>query len=100
MSLPSLDDEPPSAATSSLRTAIPNTTAGNAWRHFIASIAFETKADLSLIRDLEEQDQARFLVIVRAFMPREMSPTRTTQARPCDRLLEETLTPCAGLNPY
>ncbi|HLP08451.1 MAG TPA: IS21 family transposase, partial [Opitutaceae bacterium] len=23
----------------------------------------------------------------------------TTQARPCDRLLEETLTPCAGLNP-
>lgn len=24
----------------------------------------------------------------------------TTQARPCDRLLEETLTPCAGLNPY
>jgi hypothetical protein len=24
----------------------------------------------------------------------------TTRARPCDRLLEETLTPCAGLNPY
>ena len=24
----------------------------------------------------------------------------TTQARPCDRLLEETLTPCAGLNAY
>lgn len=24
----------------------------------------------------------------------------TTQARPCDRLLEETLTPCTGLNPY
>jgi transposase len=24
----------------------------------------------------------------------------TTQARPCDRLPEETLTPCAGLNPY
>lgn len=24
----------------------------------------------------------------------------TTQARPCDRLLEEKLTPCAGLNPY
>jgi hypothetical protein len=24
----------------------------------------------------------------------------TTKARPCERLLEETLTPCAGLNPY
>jgi transposase len=24
----------------------------------------------------------------------------TTQARPCDRLLEEALTPCTGLNPY
>lgn len=24
----------------------------------------------------------------------------TTHVRPCDRLLEETLTPCAGLNPY
>ena len=24
----------------------------------------------------------------------------TTQARPCDRLLAETLTPCTGLNPY
>jgi hypothetical protein len=50
------------------------TTPGNAWRQFVASLAFETKADLSLIRDLEEHDQARFLSITAAYMSRELDP--------------------------
>lgn len=48
-------------------------TSGRAWREIIASLAFETKADLSLIRDLDEQDQARFRAITDAFMARELS---------------------------
>lgn len=43
------------------------TTKGSAWRQVIASLAFETKADLSLIQYFDEQDQARFYVITQAF---------------------------------
>jgi len=43
------------------------TTRGNAWRQIIASLAFETKADLSLIQYFDEQDQARFYVITQAY---------------------------------
>ena len=34
------------------------TTTGRAWRQIIASLAFETQADLSLIQYFDEQDQA------------------------------------------
>jgi hypothetical protein len=44
------------------------TTNGQAWRQIIASLAFETKADLSLIQYFDEQDQARFQQISQAFM--------------------------------
>ena len=44
------------------------TTNGQAWRQIIASLAFETKADLSLIQYFDEQDQARFNEITQAFM--------------------------------
>jgi hypothetical protein len=44
------------------------TTNGQAWRQIIASLAFETKADLSLIQYFDEQDQARFQQIIQAFM--------------------------------
>ena len=44
------------------------TTNGQAWRQIIASLAFETKADLSLIQYFDEQDQARFQQITQAFM--------------------------------
>lgn len=43
-------------------------TNGDAWRQIMASIAFETKADLSLIQYFGEQDQARFQVITQAVM--------------------------------
>lgn len=43
------------------------TTNGRAWRQIVASLAFETKADLSLIQYFDEQDQARFCVITQAF---------------------------------
>ena len=43
-------------------------TNGQAWRQIIASLAFETKADLSLIQYFDEQDQARFQQISQAFM--------------------------------
>lgn len=44
------------------------TTNGQAWRQIIASLAFETKADLSLIQYFDEQDQACFQQITQAFM--------------------------------
>ena len=44
------------------------TTNGQAWRQIIASLAFEAKADLSLIQYFDEQDQARFQQITLAFM--------------------------------
>jgi len=44
------------------------TTNGQAWRQIIASLAFETKADLSLIQYFDEQEQARFNEITQAFM--------------------------------
>ena len=44
------------------------TTNGQAWRQIIASLAFETKADLSLIQYFDKQDQARFQEITQAFM--------------------------------
>ena len=44
------------------------TTNGQAWRQVIASLAFETKADLSLIQYFDEQNQARFNEITQAFM--------------------------------
>ncbi len=76
VSRPSQEDEARHALRHVLQLAHGEnyTTAGNAWRQFIASLAFETKADLSLIRDLEEQDQARFLVICRAVMARDLEP--------------------------
>jgi hypothetical protein len=43
-------------------------TNGRAWRQIIASLAFETKADLSLIQYFDEQEQARFREITQAFM--------------------------------
>jgi len=43
-------------------------TNGNAWRQIIASLAFETKADLSLIQYFDEQEQARFQTITQAVM--------------------------------
>jgi hypothetical protein len=43
-------------------------TSGNAWRQIIASIAFETKADLSLIQYFDEYEQARFQTITQAVM--------------------------------
>tara|TARA_B110001469_G_C9367957_1_gene192100 strand:+ start:90 stop:407 length:318 start_codon:yes stop_codon:yes gene_type:complete len=43
-------------------------TNGQAWRQIIASLAFETKADLSLIQYFDEQDQACFQQITQAFM--------------------------------
>jgi hypothetical protein len=47
-------------------------TRGNAWRELIASLAFETKADLSLIEFFDEQDQARLFNILDAFMSKEL----------------------------
>ena len=44
------------------------TTNGQAWRQIIASLAFETKAELSLIQCFDEQEQARFQVISQAYM--------------------------------
>jgi hypothetical protein len=45
------------------------TTKGRAWRQIIASLAFETPADLSLIQYFDdEQEQARFQTITQAFM--------------------------------
>lgn len=45
------------------------TTKGRAWRQILASLAFETPADLSLIQYLDdEQEQARFAEITQAFM--------------------------------
>ena len=43
-------------------------TKGQAWRQILASLAFETKAELSLIQYFDEQDQARFAQISQAFM--------------------------------
>jgi hypothetical protein len=43
-------------------------TNGQAWRQVIASLAFETKAELSLIQYFDEQEQARFQEITQAFM--------------------------------
>jgi hypothetical protein len=43
------------------------TTNGSAWRQIIASLAFETKADLSLIQYFDEYEQARFQTITQAF---------------------------------
>ena len=43
-------------------------TNGQAWRQILASLAFETKADLSLIQYFDEQEQARFQQITQAFM--------------------------------
>ena len=48
-----------------------------------------TRINTNLAR-LAAGKSIRFLIRIHA----------TTQARPCDRLLAETLTPCAGLNPY
>ena len=44
------------------------TTKGRAWRQIVASLAFETPADLSLIQYFDEQEQARFREITQAFM--------------------------------
>jgi hypothetical protein len=41
-----------------------------AWRDIVASLGFETGADLSLIREFEEHDQARFETLSRAVMLR------------------------------
>ncbi len=43
-------------------------TNGKAWRQILASIAFETKADLSLIQYFDEYEQARFHTITQAVM--------------------------------
>jgi hypothetical protein len=43
-------------------------TNGRAWREILASLAFETKADLSLIQYFDEQEQARFQEITQAVM--------------------------------
>lgn len=60
-----------SAIRESLEFARANsyTTKGRAWRQIIASLAFETPADLSLIQYMDdEQEQARFAEITQAFM--------------------------------
>ena len=44
-----------------------------AWRDIVASLGFETSADISLIRDFEEQDQARFETITRAVMVKSIN---------------------------
>lgn len=44
------------------------TTKGRAWRQIIASLAFETQADLSLIQYFDEYEQARFQTITQAFI--------------------------------
>jgi hypothetical protein len=44
------------------------TTNGRAWRQILASLAFETPADLSLIQYFDEYEQARFQSITQAFM--------------------------------
>ena len=49
------------------------TTRGASWRQIIASIAFETKADLSLIQCFDEHDQARFTTITHALMAKIIS---------------------------
>lgn len=45
---------------------------GKAWRQIIASLAFETKADLSLIQNFDEQDQARFHLVTQGFINRDL----------------------------
>ena len=47
-------------------------TAGRAWQQLIASLVFETKVDLSLVQEFDEQDQARFMTIMNAFMSKEL----------------------------
>jgi hypothetical protein len=49
------------------------TTTGEAWRQIIASLVFETKCDLSLIQEFDEQDQARFLSIITGFMNKDIT---------------------------
>ena len=48
------------------------TTAGRAWQQLIASLVFETKVDLSLVQEFDEQDQARFMTIMNAFMSKDL----------------------------
>lgn len=48
------------------------TKTGRAWRQIIASLAFETKADLSLIQHFDERDQARFHLITQGFINRDL----------------------------
>ena len=50
-----------------------HTTTGKVWQEIILSLAFERKADLSLIQYFEEVDQARLFNILEAFMSRELS---------------------------
>ena len=47
-------------------------TAGRAWQQLIASLVFETKVDLSLVQEFDEQDQARFITIMNAFMSKKL----------------------------
>jgi hypothetical protein len=68
------DDEQLQSARKAIREALAFAhsnlyrTNGQAWRQIIASLAFETKAELSLIQYFDEQDQARFNEITQAFM--------------------------------
>jgi hypothetical protein len=68
------DDEQLQSARKAIREALAFAhahlylTNGQAWRQIIASLAFETKADLSLIQYFDEQDQARFNEITQAYM--------------------------------
>ena len=68
------DDEQLQSARKAIREALAFAhtnlyrTNGQAWRQLLASLAFETKADLSLIQYFDEQDQARFQQITQAFM--------------------------------
>ncbi|MDA0350426.1 MAG: hypothetical protein O3C20_23860, partial [Verrucomicrobia bacterium] len=43
-----------------------------AWQRIIASLVFETKCDLSLIQEFDEQDQAMFFSILAAFMSKKL----------------------------
>jgi hypothetical protein len=68
------DEEKAASARKAIREALEYAhsnlylTNGSAWREILASLAFETKADLSLIQYFDEQDQARFAEITQAFM--------------------------------
>ena len=50
----------------------PYRTTNKAWRDIVASLGFETSADLSLIRYFDEQDQARFQTLTDAYASKQL----------------------------